>query len=442
MKTTTLCAVAFLLFVTSSAFAVSVDRDITADYVKANPKEFTVSVTEEANGLLAFTVVFTTPDPRYVVAHLVVRNSEKIYATSDTPSFMKNRSNTVYFSIPGDLVATSTFSLGVSGFADSGGEAVPLPGTITNKLQLLDFVPQKAAGIKGVTFHLSSGEDFLVDKDTVIAKLANVVQSGEEKLQGEWRVTGMRVKGHDVKVAELGDGVYIFAKNQLKVTGAAKSVAEMTLRPDSEPKELDLKAIEGVGAGKTVYGLYRFEGEKLVLCIGNVRDSTFAGDDDAGLLVLERFVSPAVIAAVAFSAQDEAAPSTLKAAVAKFNQETQTHPIGKSQFPLTEDEVIAAIRGWIPESTPYVTDKIFNAFQEIAESRKLPPDGVELSFRADWAGYRGFRFDLWWIDLTIKTGENDACLFRIRDQKISSRKMTAEELAEEQAAIKAPLEAR
>ena len=179
MKTTTLCAVAFLFAVTSSAFAVSVDRDITADYVKANPKEFTVSVTEEANGLLAFTVVFTTPDPRYVVAHLVVRDSKTTYATSDTPSFTKNRSNTFHFSVPRDLVATSTFSLGVSGFADSGGEAVPLPGTITNKLQLLDFVPEKAAGIKGVTFHLSSGEDFLVDKDTVIAKLTDVVPFGE-----------------------------------------------------------------------------------------------------------------------------------------------------------------------------------------------------------------------------------------------------------------------
>ncbi len=143
MKTTSLCAVAFLFAITSWAFAVSVDRDITADYVKANPKEFTVRVTEEANGLLAFTVVLETPDPRYVVAHLVVRDSEKIYATSDMPAFTKNRSNTFHFSVPRDFVATSTFSLGVSGFADSGGEAVPRPGTIENKFQLLDFIPKK-----------------------------------------------------------------------------------------------------------------------------------------------------------------------------------------------------------------------------------------------------------------------------------------------------------
>ncbi len=150
----------------------------------------------------------------------------------------------------------------------------------------------------------------------------------------------------------------------------------------------------------------------------------------------------AVIAVVAFAGPDDATATTLNEAVAKFNQKTRTHPIGKSQLPLTEDEVIAAIRGWIPEHTPDVTDKIYNAFQEIAESRKLPPDGAEFSFRADWTGYRGYRFDIRWIDLTIATGKNEACSFRIRDQKISSRKMTAEELEEEQAAIKAPLEAK
>lgn len=75
----------------------------------------------------------------------------------------------------------------------------------------------------------------------------------QEKLQGEWRVTKMRVQGQDVDVAKLGDGAYIFTKDRLKVTGPEESVAEVTLRPDFKPKELDLKSIEGVGAGKTVF---------------------------------------------------------------------------------------------------------------------------------------------------------------------------------------------
>ena len=110
----------------------------------------------------------------------------------------------------------------------------------------------------------------------------------QEKLQGEWRITSMRLRGQDIDVAKLGDGAYVFTKDKLKVTWAQQSVAEMTLRPNSNPKELDLKSIEGVGAGKTVFGLYRFDGDKLVLCIGDVRPKDFSGDGDAGLLVLKR----------------------------------------------------------------------------------------------------------------------------------------------------------
>src|SRR5688500_5611643 len=85
-------------------------------------------------------------------------------------------------------------------------------------------------------------------------------------------------------------------------------------------------------------------------------------------------------AASAFALQDDAASETpLKAAVENFNQKARMNLIGKTQPPLTEDEVVAAIRGWIPKHTPGVTDEVFDLFQEIAESRELP-DGAELSF--------------------------------------------------------------
>ena len=101
----------------------------------------------------------------------------------------------------------------------------------------------------------------------------------------------------------------------------------------------------------------------------------------------------------------------------------------ETELPLTEAEVVASIRGWIPEHTPGVTDDVYNQFQEIAESHTLP-EGAELSFCPGWTGYRGYRFKVWWIDLSIKTGEKTGYTFRIRDQKISSRKMTPEELSE------------
>lgn len=45
----------------------------------------------------------------------------------------------------------------------------------------------------------------------------------------------------------------------------------------------------------------------------------------------------------------------------------------------------------------------------------------------EWkTGYRGYAFDVWWVDLVIPVGVDDegAYSFRIRDRKFSSRKIT------------------
>lgn len=142
------------------------------------------------------------------------------------------------------------------------------------------------------------------------------------------------------------------------------------------------------------------------------------------------------VSASVLAVQDTPSQSnSLKAAVAEFNKKSSSHSIGKTQPPLTEAEVVAAIRGWIPKTTPGVTDEVFEQFQEIAESETLP-DGAELSFCPGWRGYRGFHFTVWWIDLSIKTGEKTGYTFRIRDQKIASRKMTPEEVARAKVADK------
>ena len=100
-----------------------------------------------------------------------------------------------------------------------------------------------------------------------------------------------------------------------------------------------------------------------------------------------------------------------------------------SQLPLTEEELVASIRGWIPEQTPGVTDVIYEQFQQIAETREFP-ENAKISLCPSWVGYRGFRFDVWWVDLTLKNDDGTGWTFRIRDIKISSRKMTDGELDE------------
>ncbi len=130
----------------------------------------------------------------------------------------------------------------------------------------------------------------------------------------------------------------------------------------------------------------------------------------------------AVAASTVYPVHVASKSGSLEAAVEGFNAEACTHHVGKTQPPLTEAEVIAAIRGWVPKTTPDITDEVYNRFQDIAESRVLP-DGARLSHCSSWTGYRGFRFKVWWIDLSIKTSETEMYTFRIRDQKISSRKL-------------------
>lgn len=118
----------------------------------------------------------------------------------------------------------------------------------------------------------------------------------------------------------------------------------------------------------------------------------------------------------------------LKSAIEGFNEAASRNLIGKAQPPLTEEEVVSAIRGWQPELTPGATDSIYEQFQKIAESGELP-EGAELKYCTGWTGYRGYHFQVWWVDLSIKTGERTGFTFRIRNQFMKSRKITPQELA-------------
>ena len=140
MKALIVFAVSLVVAVSSTAIALTTEQDITPDYVRSHPKQFTVNVAKDKNGLMAFTIVFKVPEPRYVVAHLTVRSGDRILASSDTPAFTKNSDNTFYFSVPPEYLPTSEFSLSASFFSSTSGDAFPLPGTAIHNFRLTDFV--------------------------------------------------------------------------------------------------------------------------------------------------------------------------------------------------------------------------------------------------------------------------------------------------------------
>lgn len=110
---------------------------------------------------------------------------------------------------------------------------------------------------------------------------------------------------------------------------------------------------------------------------------------------------------------------TLADAVKEFNERAQNDATGKAQPPLTEDEAIAAIRGWIRKQVP-VPDDVYKVYQTIADTRKLP-DGADLTFTTKWSGFNNHEFDVWWVDLTVKTGPKSGYTYRLRDHKLRCR---------------------
>ena len=120
---------------------------------------------------------------------------------------------------------------------------------------------------------------------------------------------------------------------------------------------------------------------------------------------------------VAGNEKDKA--SMLADAVKEFNQRAQKNGIGNDQPALTEDEVVAAIRGWDRTRIP-ATDEVYQIYQTIADTHTLP-DGAKLRFTTGWSGFNNHEFDVWWIDLDIKTGIVTRYTFRIRDQKLRCR---------------------
>jgi hypothetical protein len=129
----------------------------------------------------------------------------------------------------------------------------------------------------------------------------------------------------------------------------------------------------------------------------------------------------AVLALIVYSAagDEKGKTPTLPDAVKEFNQRAQKDATGKDQPALTEDEVVAAIRGWIRERVP-ASDEVYNVFQMIADTKQLP-EGTTLKFTTKWSGFNKHNFDVWWVDLNIKTGANTGYTFRIRDQKLRCR---------------------
>ena len=126
----------------TTTLGLTVETQVTVAYVRENPKEWSVKVSRKDNGLIQFTIVRTLSEPRYLVAHLAVHHAGKVIAESDTPTVGHKHDNTFYFAILPEDLEESKFDLSESGFSISGGQVIPIVGSIIHQFRLGEFFPE------------------------------------------------------------------------------------------------------------------------------------------------------------------------------------------------------------------------------------------------------------------------------------------------------------
>ena len=104
--------------------------------------------------------------------------------------------------------------------------------------------------------------------------------------------------------------------------------------------------------------------------------------------------------------------------MAAFNEKAAKDSIGRSQPPLTEDEVIAAIRDWMRQQIK-VDDETYVIYKKIADTKMLPKR-AKLDFTTRGKTFYGSDLKLWCVTLVVETGTNSSCTFIIRSSPAES----------------------
>ena len=98
-------------------------------------------------------------------------------------------------------------------------------------------------------------------------------------------------------------------------------------------------------------------------------------------------------------------------------------PVGKDQPPLTEEEVVAAIRWWEHRRNEApVTNAEFEAFQQIADTRSLP-QGFAFEVLSNFEPGDGYEYVIWSVRIVMQRTSKPGWTFAfdIRERFVSSR---------------------
>jgi uncharacterized protein (TIGR03067 family) len=91
--------------------------------------------------------------------------------------------------------------------------------------------------------------------------------SDQEKFQGAWQRVSIIDDGKMVEGAEKGSVVFSGNEYTLKDGDTVKSTGTYKLDESKSPKEFDVMPGAGPYKGKTLKGIYKFDGDQLIYCI-------------------------------------------------------------------------------------------------------------------------------------------------------------------------------
>jgi uncharacterized protein (TIGR03067 family) len=117
--------------------------------------------------------------------------------------------------------------------------------------------------------------------------------------EGTWKVVALEADGNKAPADALKGMSLTFNGSELTGTNpGVKTDEKATVKLDltKSPKQIDLTVTEGPQKGKTVQGIFKFEKERLIICMrgpeavekGRPKEFATEADSGLGMLTLER----------------------------------------------------------------------------------------------------------------------------------------------------------
>lgn len=121
----------------------------------------------------------------------------------------------------------------------------------------------------------------------------------QERLQGEWVLVGLEVREEFVPAAKLA-GTTLMIRGDKYATVVKKKEYPTTFKldPKQDPKHIDMLIPDESGAPRLARGIYRLDGDKLVVCRGQApggerpRDFVSSATNDVFVVTWERKATP------------------------------------------------------------------------------------------------------------------------------------------------------